>query len=85
MTYTPEQRRKKLCGLIAQDRDCAKLEKEYWTEHEKFARFTDKLPRWIRERLLGYPTLCYDYHQRIITLLCEELRFPEEDGGEPAG
>ena len=79
MTYTPEERRKKIAALVAQDPDCVKLEKQNWAEHEKFARFTDKLPKWVRQRLWGYPTLGYEYHNRVVAFLVENLRFPEED------
>ena len=79
MTYTPEERMKKLARIMAADPDCRLLEQEYWAEQEKFQRFVDRLPGFLRERLYGYPTLCYHYHQRIIALACENLRFPGEE------
>ena len=78
MEYTPEQRREKLAGLIAWDTDARNLEREFWEEKKKYEQFVDRLPAFLRKRLYGYPTMCYLYHQRVITLLLENLRFPEE-------
>ena len=78
MTYTPEQRRAKLADLIAWDADAHNLEQEFRAEKRKYERFVDRLPLFLRNRLYGYPTMCYLYHQRVITLLLEQLRYPEE-------
>ena len=77
MTYTPEQRRRKLEELVRQDTDASELEREFFAEQEKFNRLVDRLPGFLRKRLFGYPTLLWLYHQRVVTLMCEEMRFPE--------
>lgn len=78
MKYTPEERRRKINVLIHQDRDCFHMDNEFWTEKEEFEKFVDKLPGFVRDRRNGYPTMCYMYHQRIMTLVCDQMRFPEE-------
>ena len=78
MTYTPEQRRAILHELIARDGELHRLETEFWQEKEKYQRLADRLPRFLRDRLYGYPTMCYLYHQQVISFLLENLRFPEE-------
>ena len=78
MIYTTEQRRAKLAELIAWDTDARNMEREFWEEKKKYNRFVDRLPLFLRNRLYGYPTMCYLYHQRVITLMLEHFRFPEE-------
>ena len=78
MTYTPEQRREILNELIARDDDLHRLEQEFWKEKKKYERIVDRLPQFLRNRLYGYPTMCYLYHQQVISLMLEHLRFPEE-------
>ena len=78
MTYTPEQRREKLNEMILLDADAHNFEREFWEEKKKYDRFVNRLPLFLRNLLFGYPTMCYLYHQRVITLLLENLRFPEE-------
>lgn len=79
MRYTPEERRIKLNELISGDPDASAFYLEYLERKELCERFADKLPRFIRDKIYGYPAMCHIYHQQILSLVCERMMFPDDE------
>ena len=78
MKMNPEERREKLKELLKQDKDGVALEAEYMAARSQFERIVFRFPKFLRNKLCAFPTLGHLYHQRIITLMAEQMRFPEE-------
>lgn len=78
MKLTPIQRRERISALVREDDECRKLFDEYTSAKERFIRFTDRLPRPVRELLWRYPGTGYFLHHRILTIVCENMRFEDE-------
>lgn len=81
MQYLSDKHRALLNRIIAGDEAASRMEQEFWAAKKQYDRLVDRLPGFLRKKLYGYPTMCYLYHQRVITLLCEKLPIPEEDKG----
>ena len=78
MKMNPEERREKLKELLEQDKDCMALEAEYLAARGQFERIVFRFPKFLRDKLCAFPMLGHLYHQRIITLMTEQMRFPEK-------
>lgn len=46
---------------------------------EPFHRFIRWMPKKLRNILAGYAYAGVQMHQRIITIACEQMRFPDEN------
>ena len=78
MKLTPMQRRQRIADLMNADTDCSTLLAEYKDAQNQFIGLTDRLPKKRREFLWKFPGAGYFLHHRIISLICEHMRFPDE-------
>lgn len=78
MKLTPIQRRQRLLELMEADPDCRRLLADYRAAQRRFTTMTDRLPRVLREWLWALPGTGYYLHHRILTLVCEQMRFGDE-------
>ena len=76
---TDMERRKRIHELCEQNEDYRVRKALYDEAYRKFAAFTDKLPRKLRNFLWSVPGTGYFLHHRMLDLICENMRFPEED------
>ena len=75
---TDLERRKRIYEICEQNEDYRAWKEEYDRVHRKFTAFTDKLPPKIRSFLWSVPGTGYFVHHRMLNVICEEMRFPEE-------
>ena len=75
---TDLERRKRIYEICEQNEDFRAWKKEYDRAHRKFTSFTDKLPQKLRSFLWSVPGTGYFVHHRMLNVICEEMRFPEE-------
>ena len=68
----------RIFSMMAADEEYQKMQAEYEKEKRWFERFTERLPRRLRNRLWGYPGMFYLMHHRMLTRICEEMRFSDE-------
>ena len=78
MKFTPFQRRQRIMEMAKRDRECGLLLAEYESANRRFAEITDRLPAGLRRFLWKLPGTGYYLHHRMLTLICENMRFPEE-------
>ena len=79
MKLTPTQRRVRINALVRENNECKKLLDEYTSAQERFTRLTDRLPQPVRNMLWRFPGAGYFLHHRILALVCESMRFEDED------
>lgn len=80
MKYTPQERMKRLMELEEADEDCTGARAEIGPAAAMLADYTDTLPKEVGSRLWAYSTALRIYHSRVLELVCEQMRFPEEYG-----
>lgn len=78
MKYTTEERRRKMLAILEADEDYQKMKLESNMAMANFERFVNHMPRKLRNLLWAYPGLLYFMHHRTLTLLSEQMRFPDE-------
>lgn len=83
MKLTPQQRRNRIMELARKDEEYRHMMEEYGPAKTRFEKFVDKLPLPVRNLLWSYPGMGYLLHGRILTLVCEHMRFPDEDENTP--
>ena len=75
---TDLERRKRIYEICEQNEDYRGWKEEYDRVHRKFTAFTDKMPLKIRNFLWSVPGTGYFLHHRMLNVICQEMRFPEE-------
>ena len=75
---TDLERRKRIYQICEQNEDYRGWKTEYDRVHRKFTAFTDKMPLKIRNFLWSVPGTGYFLHHRMLNVICQEMRFPEE-------
>ena len=83
MKLTPLQRRQRILELVREDREYAEMRREYESAKSRFEKFVEKFPMPIRNLLWSYPGMGYLLHNRILTAICENMQFPDEDETPP--
>lgn len=82
MRLTASERRQRILQISKSDPDGSKLWAEYENANRRFSAIADRLPAKLREFLWLLPGAGYFLHHRILTLVCENMRFPEETDEE---
>lgn len=75
---TPEERRKKICELAADDEDFRRAKAEYDRAKYLFDQFTLTLPPAQQDLLRSYPGMGYFLHHKMLNLICENMKFEDE-------
>lgn len=79
MQLTPEQRRQRIYELLASDAEYCKMKAEYEPGRAWFEKNVGRLPKRLRNRFWTYPGLGYFMHHRMLTLICRNMKFGDED------
>ena len=78
MSLTPEERRERIYEMTKRDPEFQKMYKDYAPGKEWFIKTTDKLPKELSNKLWQYPGMGYFIHHRMLTLICEHMKFEDE-------
>lgn len=78
MGMTPEQRRFEVYRIAEADREYQKAKEQLDSEQARFTQFVDKLPKFLRNILWGYPGMLYLTYHRLLDVICEQMIFPDE-------
>ena len=76
---TDLERRKRIHELCQENEDYRIRKALYDEAHKKFTAFTDKLPPKFRNFLWSVPGTGYFVHHRMLDIICEAMRFPDEE------
>ena len=76
MEYTPTQRLKRIWELTRKDSDCAACLAELEKFEAQMAEYTDLRPD--AQALWAYPVSIQIYFGRVLEVISEQLRLPEE-------
>ena len=76
---TDLERRKRIYELCEQNEDYRIWKKQYDEPHRKFTAFTDKLSPRLRNFLWSVPGSGYFVHHRMLDVICQSMRFPDEE------
>lgn len=76
---TDLERRTRIYELCEQNEDYRAWKGQYDAAYQKFTKFADKLPFKFRNFLWTLPTCGYFVHHRMLNVICEEMRFPDEE------
>ena len=79
MKLTPLERRNRIYEMLDSDPECAKMKAEYESARSRFTKLTDRLPERLRNLLWTYPGMGYFLHHRTLNLICEHMKFPDEE------
>lgn len=52
---------------------------EYEPAKERFTKLVDRLPKRLRNLLWSYPGMGYLMHGKMLTLICEHMKFADEE------
>ena len=76
------ERRKRLYELAESDPEYRRIRAEYEKAKEGFDRFTLTLPEQQRNLLQTCPGMGYFLHHRMLSIVCENMAFPDERNGK---
>ena len=79
MKMTPEQRRKRIYELAEADSEYRKIYAEFEPAKDRFTKLTNLLPKRTRNLLWSYPGLGYFLHHRMLTVICQYMKFSDEE------
>ena len=79
MKMTPEQRRKRIYELVEADSECRRIYSEFEPARTRFTKLTNFLPKRTRNLLWSFPGLGYFLHHRMLTLICRNMKFSDEE------
>ena len=79
VAWTAEQRRQRIHELAEQDTQYRQMQAEYHAGKAWFDWITGFLPRNLRNRFWQYPGTEYFMHHRILTIICNHMKFIDED------
>ncbi|MBR3972486.1 MAG: hypothetical protein IKJ99_00880 [Oscillospiraceae bacterium] len=79
MNLTPIERRERIRELIASDEECRKMTASLEEAKQRFEQYVSTLPAETRQLLWECPGMAYFLHNRILKLMCDAMRFPDED------
>lgn len=79
MNMTPLQRRERIQQIAGADEEFRKMKASWEQAREAFDTFTDTLPASQRNLLQEYPGMGYLLYHRLLTVVCQHMRFPEEN------
>ena len=76
---TDLERRKRIYELCELNEDYCSWKVQYDEAYQKLTNFTDKLPKKLRNFLWMVPGYGYFVHHRMLNVICETMRFPDEE------
>lgn len=79
MKLTPLERRARIYSMAEADPDYTKMKAEYEPAKTWFEKVVGRLPKKLRNRLFTYPGMGYFMHHRMLTIICENMKFCDED------
>lgn len=79
MKLTPEQRRERIYEIAEADGDYRALKAEYGPGKALFEKTVDRMPKKLRDKLWVYPGTGYFLHHRMLNLICQHMKFKDED------
>lgn len=79
MKLTPAQRRERLLKMAAADPEILKMKKELDAGRAWFEKATARMPARLRSRWWNFPGMALILHQRMLTLICENMQFSDEE------
>ena len=78
MRLTPLERRKRIWDMAQADPEIQKMYKECEQAREWLVRATKWMPPGLHSKWWCFPGMSYLIHQRTIRLICENMRFDDE-------
>ena len=78
MKLTPLERRKRIWNMVQADAEIQKMNREYEKGREWFVKATKWMPSRLHTKWWNFPGMSYFIHQRTITLICENMKFQDE-------
>ena len=79
MKLTPAQRRERIRRMADSDPEIRKMKKEYEAGRAWFEKVTKWLPPRLHSKLWNFPGMAHFIHHRLLTLICENMKFNDED------
>lgn len=79
MKLTPDERRQRIYEMAQKDREYCGIQAEYEPGKAWFEKNVDRLPKKLRSRLWTYPGMGYFLHHRMLTLICQNMKFADEE------
>ena len=79
MDTTALDRRRRIYELMDQDPEIQKMMVEYKQGRKWFERATRWMPPGLHSKWWNFPGMGYFIYHRVLTLVCENMRFPDEE------
>ena len=79
MKLTPAQRRERIRQLADSDPEIRKMKQEYEAGRAWFEKATKWLPRGLHSKWWNFPGMAHFIHHRLISLICENMKFNDEE------
>lgn len=79
MKLTPDERRMRIYAKAMENQQCREFAREYEKAKALCQEYANTMPQEIHDVILGYPVMGYFLHHRLLDIICENMRFPDED------
>ena len=79
MKLTPTERRERIRQLAASDPEISKMKKEYDEGRAWFEKATASMSPKRHSQWWTFPGMAHFIHHRLLTLICENMKFNDED------
>ena len=79
MKLTPTERRERILRLAEADAEYCQIHSEANSAEIHFSKLTDCLSDELRIFLWNYPGSLYFMHHRILSLICQNMKFIDEE------
>ena len=79
MNLTPRQRRERIRQIADADPEIRKMRKEYEQGRAWFEKATKWMPPGLHSKWWNFPGMWHLIHHRMITLICENMKFQDEE------
>ena len=74
------QRRARIMRMLEADPKAKQMLEEYRAGRRWFERATGWMPPGLHSKWWYFPGMAYLIHNRMLTLICENMKFIDEDG-----
>lgn len=74
-----QERRVRITKMLEEDPDYRAMAPELESSKSRFSRLAAFFPKRMRNVLWSYPGLSHFVYNRVLDLISEEMRFPEEE------
>lgn len=79
MKLTPAQRRERIRQMIRSDPQIQEMSKDYEAGRTWFEKATKWMPPRLHSKWWTFPGMAHFIYHRVLTLISENMRFPDED------